>query len=38
MRQGVKRRRISSPGFLQEGWRKGGRQGEKERERPQPIV
>lgn len=25
MGQGVKRRRISSPGFLQEGWRKGGR-------------
>jgi len=45
MGQGVKRRRISSPGFLQEGWRKGGRQEEKrerererERERPQPIV
>lgn len=29
MGQGVKRRRISSPGFLQEGWRKGGRQEEK---------
>lgn len=32
MGQGVKRRRISSPGFLQEEWRKGGRQEERARE------
>jgi len=43
MGQGVKRRRISSPGVplggMEKGWKTGReRERERERERPQPIV